>query len=185
VHDRCRRLGRRGAQCSEKSRCARRPSLHECRRSAARRSRVRADFCNDGRARSADLASSGRHGGNARLSLREEIAIRDVVVFPLAVRDVGRDDAHGFLRSVRSLSEAENHHASSRRNDPLLRRSRRSGPQGTRPAHIGRGLFKNSSVPEPTAHGLPARLLCRHGDVRRWRCCNALWPGILRRFDRL
>src|SRR5262249_34036850 len=142
--------------------------------------RVGSVFCNDRRPPPADLASSRRHGGNARLSLREEIAIRDVVVFPLALRDVGRDGAHGFLRPVRSLSEAENHHAPPRRNDPILRRSRRSGPQGARPAYIGRGLLKNSSVSETTAPRLRARLLWRHGDVGRGRCCNALWPGVLR-----
>ena len=52
---------------------------------AARRSEVRADLRRHGRARSADLAASGRHRGDAGLSGREEIALRDVVVLPLAV----------------------------------------------------------------------------------------------------
>ena len=58
---------------------------------------VRADLRHHGGARSADLAASGRHRGDAGLSGREKIALRDVVVLPLALRNVGRHGAHGVL----------------------------------------------------------------------------------------
>ena len=68
----------------------------------------------------------------------------------------------------------QDHHPPSWRHDPLLRRPRRAGPQGAGPAHLGRGLFENPAVAEAAAHGLPARLLRRHRDVRRRRARDAL-----------
>ena len=80
---------------------------------------------------------------------------------------------HGVLGTVRPLSETEDHHASPRWHDPVLRRPRRRRPEGSWATDFGRGLFKNPAVAEATAHGLSARVLCRHGNVRRWPARNA------------
>ena len=96
----------------------------------ARSAEIRAAFQDHGGARSADLAASGRHRRDAGLSGREEVALRDVVVLPLALRNVGGHGAHGVQRAARPLSEIEDHHPPSRRHDPLLRRPRRQRPQG-------------------------------------------------------
>ena len=74
--------------------------------------------------------------------------------------------------------KAQDHHPPSRRHDPLLRRPRRRGPEGARPAHLRRGLFEDPAVAEAAAHGLSARLLRRHCHVRRRRAGDALRLGI-------
>ena len=110
VPDRRRGLGGGGAPRRQGSRRPRRAALHQHRRPPARRAGVRADLRHHGRARSADLAASGRHRGDAGLSGREEIALRDVVVLPLALRDLGGHGAHGVLRPARPLSQTQDHH---------------------------------------------------------------------------
>ena len=60
-------------------------ALHERRRRTARPAEIRADFRCHGGTRSADLAASGRHRSDAGLSGREKIALRNVVVLPLAL----------------------------------------------------------------------------------------------------
>ena len=127
-----------------------------------------------GAARPADLAASGAHRGDARLCRRAEIALRNVVVFRLALRHLGRHGAAGVLRPVRPLSEPENHHPPSRRHDPVLRRPHRPRPRRARPTHAGRGLFENPAVAETAAPRLHARLLRRHRHVRRRRPRAAL-----------
>ena len=65
--------------------------------------------------------------------------------------------------------------------DPLLRRSHRAGAAGAGRAHLGRGLFAGAVLAEAAAHGLSARLLRRHRDVRRRRARAALRAGVFRR----
>ncbi len=64
-----------------------------------------------------------------------EVALRNVVVLWLAVRNLGRDGAARVQRGVRPLSRAQDHHASSRRHDPVLRRTHWSGHAGARQPH--------------------------------------------------
>ena len=61
VDDRRRGLGEGGAARGQGARRRRHPDLHQRRRPAARRSRLRADLRDHGRARPADLAASGAH----------------------------------------------------------------------------------------------------------------------------
>ncbi len=67
-----------------------------------------------------DLAASGAHREHAGLPGGAEVAVRDVVVFRLALRHLGGDGADGVLRLARPLSQAQDHHPSSRRDDPVL-----------------------------------------------------------------
>src|SRR6185503_17575176 len=120
------------------------------------------------------------HGRHAGLSCRKKIAIRNVVVLPLALRDVGGHGAPGVLGTVRPLSEAEDYHASPRWNDSVLRRPRRRRPEGSWATDFGRGLFENPAIAEAAAHGLPARILRGHGNVRRWPTRNEMRARIFR-----
>ena len=167
-------LGRGGQARHQPARRRRRADFLAARRPAARRTRVRAALCRHGAARPADLAASRPHRGDAGLCRRAEIALRNVVVFRLALRHLGRHGAAGVLRPVRPLSEPEDHHPPSRRHDPVLRRPHRPRPRRARPTHHRRGLFKNPAVAETPASRLHARLLRRHRDVRRRRPRAAL-----------
>ena len=74
-----------------------------------------------------------------------KVALRDVVVLRLAVRDQRRDGAAGVFRRVRPPSRPEDRHASSRRrHDPVLRRAHRRRHGGARLAHLGRGLLEGA-----------------------------------------
>ena len=66
---------------------ARRADLHQHHRPSARRAALPAVLRGDGRARSADLAAPGAHLGDGGLRLRAALALRDVVVLRLALRD--------------------------------------------------------------------------------------------------
>jgi aminocarboxymuconate-semialdehyde decarboxylase len=58
---------------------------------------------------------------HAGLCIGGDIAVRNVVVLRLALRDDRRNGAAGLLRIVRPASEAQNHHTSSgRRNDSIF-----------------------------------------------------------------
>src|SRR5262249_57198718 len=96
----------------------------------------------------------------------------------LALRNIGRHGADGVLGPVRSLSKVEDHHPSSGRHDPLLRRARWPRPESAGTAHIGRGLFKNPAVLKAAAHGCSSRFLGRARHVRRWGSGDAVRPGI-------
>ena len=88
--------------------------------------------------RPADLAASGAHRRHAGLCGGSKIALRDVVVLRLALRDQRRDGAAGVFRRVRPPSGAEDRHASPRRrHDPVLRRAHRRRHGGARLAHLG------------------------------------------------
>ena len=141
VPDRRRGLGQGSTPRHQRARRARRADLHRRRRRAARPAEVRADLCGGGGTRRLRLAASRAHRGHDRLPCRAEIALRIMVVPGLALRHLGGDDPHGVVRAVRPPSEAEDHHASSRRHDPLLRRADRAGLAGAGRAHVGRGLF--------------------------------------------
>ena len=184
VDDRRRGLGQGGAARGQGARRRRHPDLHQYRRAAARRSGVRADVRHHGGARPADLAASGAHRRHAGLCGRAEIALRDVVVLRLALRDLGCDGANGVLRAARSLSGAQDRHPPSRRDDPVLRRPHRSRNAGAGQPHLRRGLFEGPVVAQAAAPGLSARLLRRHRAVRRRHPCGALRARILRQRSR-
>ena len=67
---------------------------------------LQAGVRHDGGARPADLAASGAHCRDAGLRGGGQIALRDVVVLRLALRDQRRDGAAGVLRRVRPPSGA-------------------------------------------------------------------------------
>ena len=75
--------------------------------------------------RSGCIRRAPRHAG---LRVRAALALRDVVVLRLALRDHDRDVPAGVRRHLRPASEAEDHHPPSRRrHDPVLRRPHRAG----------------------------------------------------------
>ena len=131
---------------------ARRADLHQHRRPSARRAALPAVLRRDGRARPADLAASGAHLGDAGLCGRAALALRDVVVLRLALRDHGRDVPAGVRRHLRPPSEAEDHHPPSRRrHDPVLRRPHRCRHGGARPRTVDEDHTKVLSLAQAAA----------------------------------
>ena len=89
--------GVRECDTRDQERRARRADPHQHRRTAARRSGVRAVLRGHEQARQADLAASGARRQFSGLSQREEIEIRNLVDPRLVLRDHGGDGAAGVL----------------------------------------------------------------------------------------
>ena len=106
VARRCRRGAEGDRARDHDARRARHPDLHQHRGPSARRGALPPGVRRDGGARPADLAASGAHRRDAGLCGGGEIALRDVVVLRLALRDERRDGAARLLRCVRPPSWA-------------------------------------------------------------------------------
>ena len=96
VAHRHRRFARGGRARHRTARRMRHPGVYAACRPAARRTGVRAAVRRDGTLRPADLAAPGPHRRDDRLSGRAEITLRDVVVFRLALRHLGRHEPAGL-----------------------------------------------------------------------------------------
>ena len=104
---------------------------------AARRSGVRAVLRDHEQAQKADLAASGARRQFPRLSVREEIEIRNLVDLRLVLRDRGGDGAAGVLQDHGQISEPEDHHPPFRRHRADAGRPHRPGLGPARRAHLG------------------------------------------------
>ena len=153
----------------------RRADFLAARRPAARRAGVRAALRRHGAARPADLAASGAHRGDAGLSGRDRNRASrcgGASAGPTTPRSPWCGWCFAACSTAIPNLKIITHHLGGM--IPYLRRPRRTGPGGARPAHLGRGLFADPAVAEAAAPGLSARLLCRHRDVRRRRPGAAL-----------
>ena len=152
------------------------PDLYQREWPAAGRTRFSAHLREDGRARRAHLGASGARRGLSRLPDGEEIQIRDVVGFRLALRDQHFHGANYFCRILRPLSETENHHPSFGRHGSLL-----FGTHGAGPRSVGRADRRGRSygllaTPEKAPAGIFQDVLRRHRHVWLGRApCAAAW----------
>ena len=77
--------------------------LHQHRRQPGRPAGIRAVLRIYGEGRQAGLAAPGARREFRRLQEREPVRIRDLVDLRLALRDLGRDGAHGLLALLRQV----------------------------------------------------------------------------------
>src|SRR4051812_47869046 len=124
-----------------------------------------------------DASVPARFAG--RLRQRAEVRVRDLAGAGLALREQRGHGAHGVLRAAAEAAGAARGYPPLRRDDPLLRGTRRHAVGATGIAQCRQQLRGRAQAPGEEADRVLQAVLRRHGAGRLGRGA-ALRPGFLR-----